>query len=72
MSCVGRRNSIGRSYLHPIFLLPANAPANSDSVRTNFWLLLTASRISTEDFAIALVDELEQPKHSRQRFTVGY
>jgi len=29
------------------------------------------SRISTEDFAIALVDELEQPKHSRQRFTVG-
>lgn len=30
------------------------------------------SRISTEDFAIALVDELEQPRHSRQRFTVGY
>ena len=30
------------------------------------------SRISTEDFAIALVDELEQPKHSRQRFPVGY
>jgi hypothetical protein len=30
------------------------------------------SRISTEDFAIALVDELEEPKHSRQRFTVGY
>ena len=30
------------------------------------------SRISTEDFAIALVDELEQPKRSRQRFTVGY
>jgi putative NADH-flavin reductase len=30
------------------------------------------SRISTEDFAIALVNELEEPKHSRQRFTVGY
>jgi len=30
------------------------------------------SRISTEDFAIALMDELEQPKHSRERFTVGY
>jgi uncharacterized protein len=28
--------------------------------------------ISTEDFAIAFVDELEHPKHSRQRFTVGY
>src|ERR1700686_5110405 len=42
MSCVGRRNSIGRSCLHPTFLLPANAPASSDSVKTNFWLLLTA------------------------------
>jgi putative NADH-flavin reductase len=30
------------------------------------------SHISMEDFAIALVDELEHPKHSRQRFTVGY
>jgi uncharacterized protein len=30
------------------------------------------SHISTEDYAIALVDELEEPKHSRQRFTVGY
>ncbi len=24
------------------FTAPANAPANSDSVKTNFWLLLTA------------------------------
>lgn len=30
------------------------------------------SWISMEDFAIAFVDELETPKHSRQRFTVGY
>ncbi len=30
------------------------------------------SRISFEDYAVALVDELEQPAHSRQRFTVGY
>lgn len=30
------------------------------------------SRISMEDFAIALVDELEQPQRRRQRFTVGY
>ncbi|WP_338663676.1 NAD(P)-dependent oxidoreductase [Pararoseomonas sp. SCSIO 73927] len=30
------------------------------------------SRISFEDFAIALVDEIEAPKHVRQRFTVGY
>jgi putative NADH-flavin reductase len=28
--------------------------------------------ISAEDYAIALVDELETPAHRRQRFTVGY
>ena len=30
------------------------------------------SWISMEDFAIAMVDELERPTHSRRRFTVGY
>ncbi|MCX2720832.1 NAD(P)-dependent oxidoreductase [Roseibium salinum] len=30
------------------------------------------SSISFEDYAIAMVDEIEQPKHIRQRFTVGY
>lgn len=30
------------------------------------------SAISMEDFAIAVVDELEKPAHVRQRFTVGY
>ncbi len=30
------------------------------------------SSISFEDYAIALVDEIERPAHIRQRFTVGY
>lgn len=30
------------------------------------------SSISFEDYAIALVDELEAPAHARKRFTVGY
>nr|WP_300315874.1 NAD(P)-dependent oxidoreductase [Halomonas sp.] len=30
------------------------------------------SSISFEDYAVALVDELEKPMHVRQRFTVGY
>ena len=38
--------------------------------------LLTAadgqSHISAEDYAIAIVDELETPKHIRERITVGY
>jgi len=31
-----------------------------------------SSRISAEDYAIALVDELENPKYIRRRFTIGY
>ncbi len=30
------------------------------------------SRISFQDYAIALVDELENPQHRRERFTIGY
>ncbi|WP_346836340.1 NAD(P)-dependent oxidoreductase [Ralstonia solanacearum] len=30
------------------------------------------SRVSFEDYAIALVDELEKPAHERARFTIGY
>jgi len=31
-----------------------------------------ASEISAEDYAIALVDEVEKPQHVRQRFTMGW
>ncbi|CDX15346.1 conserved hypothetical protein [Mesorhizobium sp. ORS 3324] len=30
------------------------------------------SSISFEDYAIAMADEIENPKHIRQRFTIGY
>lgn len=30
------------------------------------------SRISVEDYAMAMVNEVEKPKHIRRRFTVGY
>jgi len=30
------------------------------------------SRISAEDYAVALVDELEKPQHVRRQFTVAY
>lgn len=30
------------------------------------------SRISVEDYAVALVDELERPAHIRERFTIAY
>ncbi|WP_299098629.1 NAD(P)-dependent oxidoreductase [uncultured Alistipes sp.] len=30
------------------------------------------SHISVEDYAVAMVDELETPKHHQERFTIGY
>lgn len=30
------------------------------------------SNISVQDYAVAMVDELEKPQHSRQRFTLAY
>ena len=30
------------------------------------------SKISTQDYAVAMIDEVERPKHIRRRFTVGY
>lgn len=30
------------------------------------------SRVSVEDYAVAMVDEMETPAHVRRRFTVGY
>jgi putative NADH-flavin reductase len=30
------------------------------------------SRISTEDYAVALIDEAEKPQHVGKRFTIGY
>lgn len=32
----------------------------------------TGSSISFEDYAVAMVDEIEKPQHLRRRFTVGY
>jgi uncharacterized protein len=30
------------------------------------------SRLSVQDYAVAMIDELENPAHIRRRFTVGY
>jgi putative NADH-flavin reductase len=29
-------------------------------------------RISVQDYAVAMIDELEDPKHTRKRFCVAY
>jgi putative NADH-flavin reductase len=62
------------TFLSPPALIDAGARTGKFRVGKD-QLLVDAegkSHISFEVFAIALVDEIERPQHSRQRFTVGY
>lgn len=51
------------------------SPVIAPGVRTGSYVLGLDSpagdSVSAEDYAVALVDELEQPRHRRQRFTVA-
>lgn len=62
------------TYLSPSMMFGPGERTGSFRLGTD--MLLTAadgqSHISYEDYAVALLDEIEAPKHSRQRFTVGY
>ena len=57
----------------PVFLEPGS---RTSKFRTGGDQMLMGpegpARISLEDLAVAILEEIEQPKHIRQRFTVGY
>jgi len=62
------------TFLSPPALIDAGARTGKFRLGKDQLLVDTdgKSHISFEDFAVALVDEIERPQHSRQRFTVGY
>jgi len=69
----------GESALDWTFLSPSamiGPGERTGKFRLGLEELLTAadgkSHISYEDYAIAMIDEMEKPQHSRKRFTVGY
>lgn len=64
-------------YIHPAGGFGAWAPGErTGSYRDGGDVLVTdadgESFISGRDLGVAVVDEIEDPKHSRERFTVGY
>lgn len=64
-------------YIHPAGGFGAwNPGERTGSYRDGGDVLVTdedgESFISGPDFAVAVLDEIENPKHSRERFTVGY
>jgi uncharacterized protein len=69
-----KQSNLDWSFLSPAALIEPGD--RSGKFRIGSTQLLTddkgESRISAEDYAIALVDELERPRHLRQQFTVAY
>lgn len=64
-------------YVHPAGGFGSFAPGErTGTYRTGGDVLVSDaegnSYISAEDLAVAIIDEVEEPKHKRQRFTVGY
>jgi putative NADH-flavin reductase len=69
-----RKADLDWTYVSPAaFIGPGE---RTGKFRTGLDQLLTdekgQSRISIDDYAIALIDEAEKPQHLRQRFTVAY
>ncbi|QCI68043.1 NAD(P)-dependent oxidoreductase [Phreatobacter stygius] len=62
------------TFLSPSALFVAGERTGKFRLGTNQLLADAGGKswISYEDYAVALVDELETPAHQRQRFTVGY
>lgn len=69
-----RQTGLNWTFLSPSALFVAGERTGKFRLGTDRLLTGTdgKSGISFEDFAVALVDEIERPAHIRQRFTVGY
>jgi len=69
-----KEKSVDWAYLSPAAMTEPGE--RTGSYRTGEEKLLTDgqgnSKISMEDFAVALMDEIEKPRHTRRRFTVAY
>lgn len=62
------------TFLSPAALIQPGARTGKFRLGKDELVVDTAgeSRISAEDYAVALLDEIEKPQHIRQRFTLAY
>jgi uncharacterized protein len=69
-----RESSLDWSYLSPSASLKAGARTGRFRLGDDQLLVDSSghSAISVQDYAVAMINELEHPAHIRKRFTVGY
>ena len=69
-----KEKSLEWTYLSPAAMIEPGT--RTEQYRTGDDKLLSDahgnSRISMEDFAVAILEEVEKPRHVRKRFTVAY
>jgi len=69
-----RKSDINWTYFSPAAFFEPGARTGKFRIGTKTLIAddKGESRISFEDYAVALVDELERPSHERAQFTIGY
>jgi putative NADH-flavin reductase len=69
-----RESSLDWSYLSPSANLKSGVKTGKFRLGDDQLLIDASSHshISVQDYAVAMIDELEHPAHIRKRFTVGY
>nr|WP_024967155.1 NAD(P)-dependent oxidoreductase [Pantoea sp. IMH] len=73
LACLREETALDWTFLSPSAEFVAGERTGTFRIGSEYLLSgEKGSLISFEDYAVALVDEIEQPAHSRQRFTVGY
>ena len=71
---IKKETELDWTFLSPAFVLKPGERTGKFRLGTNSPIFddKGESAITAADLAIALIDEAEQPKHTRKRFTVGY
>lgn len=76
LDALRQETEVDWTFFSPAMLIFVGERRGPGSFRLDTDNLVTAangeSKISYADYAIAMVDELEQHRHSRSRFTIGY
>ena len=71
---IKKETALDWTFLSPAFVLTPGERTGKHRLGTDSPVFNDKgeSTITTADLAVAVLDEIEKPKHSRKRFTVGY
>lgn len=74
LGLIRQEQKLDWTYLSPAIMLTPGVRTGQYRLGTDspVWYSPDESKITTADLAVAILDEIENPRHIRMRFTVGY